>query len=160
MGTAHKREKNVIERPNLVPFNGWVISHYTHIHTHVYMCVCVCVCLIIDLRLGRSAGEGICYPLQYSWSSLVVRYLQCGRPGFNPWVGKILWRRDWLTSVFWPGEFHGQRGLAGYSPWGCKELDTTEQLSLHFIHTHTHTTSSLYIPLLMYIYIASTSWLL
>ena len=45
--------------------------------------------------------------------------------GFNPWVGKIPWRRDWLpTPVFLPGEFHGQRSLAGYSPWGCKELDT------------------------------------
>ena len=32
--------------------------------------------------------------------------------------------------VFLPGEFHGQRNLAGYSPWGCKELDMTEQLSL------------------------------
>ena len=31
------------------------------------------------------------------------------------------------TSVFLPGEFHGQRSLAGYSPWGHKELDTTEQ---------------------------------
>ena len=41
------------------------------------------------------------------------------------WVGKIHWRREWLsTPVFWPGEFHGQRSLAGYSPWGCKELDT------------------------------------
>ena len=32
--------------------------------------------------------------------------------------------------VFLPGEFHGQRRLAGYSPWGCKELDTTEPLTL------------------------------
>ena len=42
------------------------------------------------------------------------------------WVGKIPWRRERLpTPVLWPGEF---RGL--YSPWGCKEWDTTEQLSL------------------------------
>ena len=34
------------------------------------------------------------------------------------------------TQVFWPGEFHGQRSLAGSSPWGRKELDTTEQLTL------------------------------
>ena len=41
------------------------------------------------------------------------------------------WRREWLpTPVFWPGEFHGQGSLAGYSPWGCKELDMTERLSL------------------------------
>ena len=37
------------------------------------------------------------------------------------------WRRKWQpTPVFLPGEFHGQKSLAGYSPWGCKELDTTE----------------------------------
>ena len=45
---------------------------------------------------------------------------------FNPWVGKISWRRKRLpTLVFWPGEFHGL-----YSPWGHKESDTTERLSL------------------------------
>ena len=50
---------------------------------------------------------------------------------FDPWVGKISWRREWLpTPIFWPGEFHRQRSLAGYSPWGCKELDMTEQLTL------------------------------
>ena len=50
---------------------------------------------------------------------------QCGRPGCDPWVGKIPWRRERLpTPVFWPGEFHGL-----YSPWGCKELDKTERLS-------------------------------
>ena len=53
---------------------------------------------------------------------------------FDPWVGKIPWRRVWQpTPVFFPGKFHGQRGLVGHSPWGCKELDTTEQLTLfHF----------------------------
>ena len=49
------------------------------------------------------------------------------RPGFNPWIGKIPQRRKWKpTPVFLPGEFHGQRSLEGYSPWDCKELDTTE----------------------------------
>ena len=43
---------------------------------------------------------------------------------FHPWVGKILWRREWQpTPVFLPGEPHGQRSLVGYSPWGRKELD-------------------------------------
>ena len=45
--------------------------------------------------------------------------------------GSIPWRREWQpTPVFLPGEFHGQRNLAGYSPWGHKESDTTEQLTL------------------------------
>ena len=49
---------------------------------------------------------------------------------FDPWVGKIPWRREWLpTPVSMPGEFQGQRSLEGYSPWGCKESDMTEHLS-------------------------------
>ena len=57
--------------------------------------------------------------------------LQCGRLGFDPWVRKIPWRREWIpTRVFLPGEFHGQRSLAGYSPWGRKESDMTERLTL------------------------------
>ena len=48
------------------------------------------------------------------------------RHGFDPWVEKIPWRRAWQpTPVFLSGESHGQRSLAGFSPWGRKELDTT-----------------------------------
>ena len=56
--------------------------------------------------------------------------LQFGRPGFDPWVGKVTWRRERIpTPVLWPGEFHGL-----YSAWGRKESDTTEQVSLsHFL---------------------------
>ena len=53
---------------------------------------------------------------------------------FDPWVGKIPWRRAWFpTPVFLPGESHGQRSLVGYSPWGCKEMDTSE--ATEFTHT-------------------------
>ena len=46
---------------------------------------------------------------------------------FDPWVEKSPWRRKpQPTPVFLPGEFHGQRSLAGYSPWGRKESDMTE----------------------------------
>ena len=46
--------------------------------------------------------------------------------GFDPWIGKIPWRREWLPiPVFLPGEFYGQGSLVGYSPWGPKELNTT-----------------------------------
>ena len=62
----------------------------------------------------RSLGEGIGYLLQYSWTFLVaqmVKNRQCRRPGFDPWVEKILWRRAWQpTPVFLPWESHGQRG--------------------------------------------------
>jgi len=57
--------------------------------------------------------------------------LQCGRPGFDPWDGKIPWgRKQQPTPVFLPGESHGERSLAGYSPQALKHLDTTEQLTL------------------------------
>ena len=47
------------------------------------------------------------------------------------------YRRKWLpTPVFLPGESHGQRSLAAYSPWGCKELDTTERLTLSLLHLY------------------------
>ena len=46
---------------------------------------------------------------------------QCRRHGFDPWVGKILWRKKWLhTQGFLPGESHGQRRLMSYSPWAHK----------------------------------------
>ena len=49
------------------------------------------------------------------------------RRGFDPWVGKIRLSRKWQPApVFLPGKFHGQKNLVGYSPWGCKESDTTE----------------------------------
>ena len=64
---------------------------------------------------GGSDGKSVC--------------LQCGRPGFDPWVGKIRWRRKWQsTPVLLPGKSHGQRSLVGYSLWGHKESDTTERL--------------------------------
>ena len=45
-------------------------------------------------------------------------------------VGKIPWKREWQPSpVFLPRDFHGQRSLVGYSPWGCEELDMTEWLT-------------------------------
>ena len=51
--------------------------------------------------------------------------------GFAPWLGKVPWRREWQpTPVFLPGEFHGQRSQAGYSPWGHKKSDMTEQLTV------------------------------
>ena len=57
--------------------------------------------------------------------------LQFWRPGFNPQIGKIPWRRAChSTPVFLLGESHGQRSLAGYSPRGHKESDTTERLSI------------------------------
>ena len=63
---------------------------------------------------------------------MVKILLQCRRPGFDPWLGKIPWRREWLpTPVFLPGELDRQRSLVVYSPWSHKS-NTTEQLTLSF----------------------------
>ena len=46
---------------------------------------------------------------------------QCGRFGFDPWVGKIPWRRKWQPApVLLPRKSHGGRSLVGYSPWSCR----------------------------------------
>ena len=67
------------------------------------------------------------------WLSGEESACQCGRCQrhiFNPCVKKSPWRRKWQpTPGFFPGKFHGQRSLTGYSPWGRKESDTSKQLS-------------------------------
>ena len=61
------------------------------------------------------------------------------RHRFSPWVRKMPWRREWQpTPIFLPGKSHGQRSLVGCSPWGHKELDTTEATNPN-TDTHTHT---------------------
>ena len=58
--------------------------------------------------------------------------LQCGRPGFDPWMGKILWRRKWqLTPGPLPGKFHGWRSLVGYGPWGHRVGHDWSDLAQH-----------------------------
>ena len=81
---------------------------------------CVCVCIYIYIYVN----------IQYLWGfpdSSVGKESACSdQLGFNPWDGKIPWRKERLpTPVFWPGEFQGL-----YSPQGHKESDTTERLSL------------------------------
>ena len=62
-----------------------------------------------------------------TWLSGKEPTCQYRRQGFDPWVGKIPWRRKWQPSpVFLPGKYHGRRSLMGYSPWGCKEWDRAE----------------------------------
>ena len=75
----------------------------------------------------------------YSFLASVVAQMVKNLPAVwdthvDPWVGKIPWRRAWLpTPVFLPAEFHGQRSLAGYSPWGPRESDTAERLTLSLL---------------------------
>ena len=73
------------------------------------------------------------YMITFIWASLVAqdgKEYACNAGELSSIHGKIPWRREWLpTPVFLPGQFHGQRSLVGYSPWGRKELDTAERLT-------------------------------
>ena len=85
-------------------------------------------------ELGRSAGEGIGYPLQYSCASLVAQLVKNLPAMQEAWVQSLggedpLEKGKATPPVFWPGEFHGL-----YSPLGRKESYTIEQLSLSLSH--------------------------
>ena len=116
----------LLEAFSRLPFNSPHNSHITH----------------------RKKRE---FPRAHNWSQIWTQHCltpslpafcyfiipsQFRRLGFDPWVGKIPWRKEWqLTPVFLPGKLHRQRSLVGYSPWGHKESDRTEWLT----HTHKHT---------------------
>ena len=80
--------------------------------------------------MGRSLGEEIGYPHQYSWASLVAQLLKNPPEMQETWVRSLGWEyplgkgKATHSIIFWPGEFHRLN-----SPWGHKELDTTERLS-------------------------------
>ena len=119
------------------------------------VCVCVCVCVLFYvISVKKKYKQQICVLLSRpckiwlqvnskpihcaSQVALMVKNLSanagdCKRREFDPWVGKIPWRRKWQSiAVFFPGKFHDQRSLVGYSPWDCKECDTAEHLSKSF----------------------------
>ena len=85
-----------------------------------------------DIRRSCNVKQFLLSPL---WvKKLRNSCLQCRRPGFDPWVRKIPWRRKWQPIlVLLPGKSHGQRSLVDYSPWDLKESDTTEWFHFHFL---------------------------
>ena len=89
------------------------------------MCVCVCVCVCVCIyKLG--------FPGNASDKEPTCQCRRCKRHVFDPRVKKIPWRRAWQpTPVFLPGEFYGQRSLAGYSPWGCKESELCDLADMY-----------------------------
>ena len=79
---------------------------------------------MIKTRFDITTLPKVCFP---GGSDDEESACQFRRPRFDPWVGKIPWRREWQhPPVFLLGEFHGQRRLEGYSPWGHNESDMTE----------------------------------
>ena len=118
----------------------WLMSSLLHVLYKFAMCLLYFVtcliswecCVKISIYDFRFVYLSFCwYLLCISWGlpwwlSGKKSTCQCRRYGFDTWVRKILWRREWQpTPVLLPAESHGQRSLAGYSPWGHKDSDTT-----------------------------------
>ena len=90
-------------------------------------------------ELGRSTGEGLGYPLRYSWASLVAQLVKNPPAMWETWVRSLGWEdplEKGKATHSRPGEFHGL-----YSPWGCKESDMTD-----FQFTSLHSVLQLRIP--------------
>ena len=87
----------------------------------------------LRLRTAR-VSQGLYLYMELSgWLSGKEPAYQCRRRGFEPWVGKIPWRRKWESSpIFLPGKSQGQRSLAGYSPWGCRVRHDGARLSITY----------------------------
>ena len=102
-----------------------------------------CTWLFLWSRLNRSSNQYKGYICMGFPDGSNDKESACnvGGPGTIPGSWRSPWRRERQpTPVFLPGEFHGQRSLVGYSPWGCKESDTTKRLtlSISYIRVYTH----------------------
>ena len=83
------------------------------------------------------------------WLSGKESACRCKRYRFDPWVGKIPWRRKWQpTPVFLPGKSHGQRSLLGYSPMGLQR----SQAWLSNLTTTTYTSLFIYLFNILFLY--------
>ena len=100
---------------------------------HVVRCVTILFSLLISLlQLVPVLLPLLGLPRWCSGKEPTCQSRRSKRLGFDPWVGNFPWsRKRQPAPVFLHGKFHGQRSLAGYGLWGCKESDMTE-------HTHTH----------------------
>ena len=106
-------------------------------------------CLSFSLSLSHSLSLSLSPPQMkksrhssiQSWPTTPLHFPMAqsvkNLPAKETQIQSLCWkdplRREWIpTPVFLPGEFHGQRSLVSYSPWGCKGLDTAEQLTLSY----------------------------
>ena len=97
---------------------NWRIKQWSKFNTSVHQ----------NIPLRKRIGKPqIGLPRWCCGKELTCQCRRCRKFGFNPWVGKIPWSRKWQsTPVLLSWKLHGQRSLAGYSPWCLKELEATE----------------------------------
>ena len=122
-----------------------VSNFWNYISMKVQLCVFVRVLVInlggLYLREEFLSHSYILYIYAASGKESACQWRRCRRCKFNLSVRKIPWSRKWQHApVFLPRKFQGQTILVGYSPWSCKESNTTEHT-----HTHTHTHSRTYL---------------
>ena len=128
LAVKHKSTKSTKDRNCLYDglLNSWIWFSSTSI-IMIHPCdfvkvkwkLCCTVLMHVKITCGLSR-----------WLSCKKICLPSRRCSFDTWIGEIPWRRKWQpTTVFLPGESHGQRRLVGCSPWSHKQLDMTEWLS-------------------------------
>ena len=121
--------------PDSIPSRYWVgetLKRGLYVRITVLKRSCKTLSLIRD-TMYRCVWKrnwvclGACmYGVGLSDGSVVKAACQYRKHGFDSRVGEIPWRRKWQpTLVFLPGKLHGRKGLVGYTPGGCKELDKT-----------------------------------
>ena len=121
-------QKSAEQRSSRLGFHSFFLSALSFVWCQLDMCN---QCMWTDLK------SKVAQRLKTSGAPILEgSTCQCKnhrRLSLNPWVGKIPWRRAWQpTPVFLPGKLHGQRILAGYSPWHHQELDMTEDAHAPF----------------------------
>ena len=119
-----------------------VFSRLTTLH---FWIECVCVYSTCIFVCTYMCVYGI--PRWLSGKEYACQCRRHKRRGFDPWLGKIPWRRKWqLAPVFLPERSHRQRSLMGYSPWSRKESDMTEHR-----HVYVYVYTYIYVPMYLYV---------
>ena len=109
------------------PTPVWSCSHVQSWHAWVCVYFCSQECPEQEPAFVDSSVVSEGFPGGASGKEPACQCRRHKKCRFDPWVRKLPWRRALHpTAVFLPGESHGQRSLAGYSPWGHTESDTTE----------------------------------
>ena len=104
------------------------VTQFSHIYVLLNLCLIFPLISLMSVFSGGSSGK--------EFACQCRNHRRCK---FDPWVRKIPGRKKWQpTPVFLPGKSHRQRSLAGYSPWGRKELDMTKHAHMLSYISSTH----------------------